>query len=223
MNLSGSPFDFVLAFLAGVLLSFTPCVYPLIPITVAYIGGNAANSKRKGFTLSLSYVTGVAVTYSLLGLVASLSGQIFGRISTHPITYIIVGAVIIIFGLSMLDVISLRFWPNLVKPSDYKRGNHLSAFVLGLTSGLIVAPCLTPALAAILAYLTTKKNIIYAMVLLFSFAYGMGFILLIVGTFSGLLTAMPKPGKWLQYVKGVGAFILLAAGAYLIFSGIRRI
>jgi thiol:disulfide interchange protein DsbD len=94
---------------------------------------------------------------------------------------------------------------------------------LGLTSGLIIGPCLTPALGAILAYLATKKHIIYGTTLLFCFAYGMGFLLILVGTFSGLLANLPKSGKWMVYIKRLAAFILLAMGAYFIYVGIRRL
>ncbi|MCX5711961.1 MAG: sulfite exporter TauE/SafE family protein, partial [Candidatus Omnitrophica bacterium] len=201
----------------------TPCVYPLIPITVGYIGANSAASRLKGFNLSLVYITGIAVTYSMLGLAASVTGQIFGRISAHPLTNILVGAIVIIFGLSMVDVLTLRLPTLSLKFVGFKKGNYLSTFFLGLVSGLVIAPCLSPALAAILAYLTTKKNVAYGMMLLFSFAYGMGLILLVLGTFSSIITAMPKPGKWLEYIKWMGAFVLIVMGAYLIFTGIRRL
>lgn len=219
MILSGSPLDYVFVFLGGVLLSFTPCVYPLIPISVSYIGVNAADSKLKGFLLSIVYVSGIAITYSLLGLIASLTGQIFGRISSHPITYIIAGAVIILFGLSMFDIFHISFIVGLPR---HKKQNYLSTLALGLVSGLIISPCLSPALAAILAYLITKKNVFYGMTLLFSFAYGMGLVLVLTGTFSAILIALPKSGRWMTYIKRLAAFIILLSGAYFIYTGIKR-
>ncbi len=221
MNLSGNPIDYLLAFFGGMLMSFTPCVYPLIPISAGYIGLNAANSKFKSFILSLVYVTGIAVTYSILGLIASLTGQIFGKISSQPITYLISGLVIIFFGLSMLDVFNIAL-PNAVRLSKHKRGDYLSTFLLGLISGLVVGSCLTPALAAILAYIAAKKNIVYGMTLLFSFAYGMGLILILVGTFSGTLLRLPKSGRWMIWVKRLGAVIILLSGACFVYIGIRR-
>ena len=222
MNLSGNPIDYLLAFFGGMLMSFTPCVYPLIPISAGYIGLNAANSKFKSFILSLVYVTGIAVTYSILGLIASLTGQIFGKISSQPITYLISGLVIIFFGLSMLDVFNIAL-PNAVRLSKHKRGDYLSTFLLGLISGLVVGSCLTPALAAILAYIAAKKNIVYGMTLLFSFAYGMGLILILVGTFSGTLLRLPKSGRWMIWVKRLGAVIILLSGACFVYIGIRRL
>ncbi len=222
MNLSGNPLDYIFAFIGGVLVSFTPCVFPLIPVTAGYIGATAAKSRLKGFTLSLVYVTGIAVTYSVLGLIASLTGQLFGRISSSPVTYIVVGAVVVIFALSMLDMFYIPL-PGLIRLPAVKRQDYFSTFVLGLASGLIIGPCTTPALAAILAYLAAKKNVLYGMTLLFSFAYGMGLILILTGTFSGMLLSLPKPEKWMVYAKKIGALIILASGIYFIIIGIKRI
>lgn len=221
MNLSGSPLDYIFAFAGGVIVSFTPCVFPLIPVTAAYIGATAAKSKFKGFALSLIYVTGIAIAYSILGLTASLTGQLFGRISSSGFTYIAAGAVMVIFGLSMFELFYIPT-PNLIKFPAVKKQGFFSSLILGLVSGLVIGPCTTPALAAILAYLAAKKNVLYGMTLLFSFAYGMGLILILVGTFSGFLTALPKPEKWMVYVKKAGALIILASGVYFIITGIKR-
>ncbi len=202
-------------------MSFTPCVYPLIPVVIGYIGIKAGTTKFKGFSLSLAYVTGVAVTYSLLGLFASLTGRLFGQISSAALTYIFVGLVIIAFGLSMLELFSLPL-PRLIKLPALKEKNYFSTFLLGLSSGLIVGPCTAPALGAILLYLAAKKNIAYGMTVLFSFAYGMGLVLILAGTFGSILVNLPKSGRWLIYMKRLGAAILIGAGLFFIFSGIRR-
>lgn len=219
--LSENPVDYLKAFLGGVGISFTPCVYPLIPVIIGYIGIKAGTARLKGFTLSLTYVSGIAVTYSLLGLFASLTGRLFGTISSAPLTYIIVGAVVIFFGLSMLEVFNLSL-PAIIKLPVLKESNYFSTFLLGLSSGLIIGPCTAPALGAILLYLATKKNVIYGVTVLFSFAYGMGLVLILAGTFGSLLVKLPKSGKWLVYIKRLGALILLGAGLSFIFTGIRR-
>lgn len=220
MNLSGNLFDYLIAFFGGLILSFSPCVYPLIPISAAYIGASVAGTRFKGLILSLIYVTGVAVTYSILGLIASLSGRIFGTVSANPITRILVGAVTIVFGMSMLDWFQISL-PNIIKLPALKKGNYLSTFLLGLSSGLIVAPCTTPVLGAILVYLTTKKNMIYGATLLFSFAFGMGSILILVGTFSSILVNLPKSGAWMVYIKRLGAAILIGMGIYFMIVAIK--
>jgi thiol:disulfide interchange protein DsbD len=222
MNLCGNPFDFFLAFLGGVLLSFTPCVYPLVPVSAGYIGIKSNGSKLKGLILSLVYVTGIALTYSGLGLVASLSGSLFGSFSANPITHIIVGLVICGFGLAMSGLFHMPI-PNLVKPSAPKGNGYLAVLVLGLTSGLVISPCVTPVLASILAYLATRKNIFYGTALLFSFAYGMGLLIILVSTFSSILFGLPKLGEKTAYVKKIFAFILIAAGVYFIFTATKRL
>jgi len=221
MNLSGNPLDFLVAFAGGVLLSFTPCVYPLIPVSAGFITASSGGSKAKAFFLSFIYVTGIAVTYLILGLIASFTGSLFGRISSHPLTYIFSGILIIFFGISMLDIFAIQFPVSIKQPDVKKRGN-LSAFVLGLVSGLIISPCLTPVLASILVYLATKKQLLYGAALLFVFAYGMGLILIIAGTFSSALASFPKSGKWMVYIKKACAAILIISGMFFIYSGIRR-
>lgn len=221
MNLSGSPVDYLVVFLGGIAVSFTPCIYPLIPVSIGYIGIKAAGSRLKGFILSLVYVTGVAVTYALLGLLASLTGTIFGRISAHPLTYMFAGTVIILFGVSMLGLFTLPL-PNIIKPALPKKKGYFPVFLLGLTSGLIASPCLSPVLGAILVYLAAKKNLLYGVTLLFTFAYGMGLVLILGGTFSSILTALPKSGRWMAYIKKGGAIALIVMGIFFITVGLKR-
>ena len=202
------------------MISFTPCVYPLIPLSVSYISVRS-NSKPKGFILSLIYVTGIAFTYSILGLVASLTGKIFGSISNHPVTYLAVGVVIVVFGFSMLDLFNISFGTNFNNPVFKKKG-YFSIFLLGITSGFIISPCLTPVLGSILSYLATRKNIFYGMSLLAVFAYGMGLVFILSGTFAGVLVNLPKSGKWMVYFKKVAGIVLVSIGVYFIYVGIRR-
>jgi thiol:disulfide interchange protein DsbD len=220
MNLSGNPIDYLFAFFGGVMISFTPCVYPLIPISVGYISVRS-NSKPKGFVLSLIYVTGIAFTYSILGLVASLTGKIFGSITNNPVTYLAVGIVIVIFGLSMLDLFHISFGTNFGRPVFKKKG-YFPVLLLGITSGFIISPCLTPVLGSILSYLATRKNIFYGMSLLAVFAYGMGLIFILAGTFAGVLVNLPKTGKWMVYFKRTAGILLIFVGLYFIYTGIRR-
>jgi thiol:disulfide interchange protein DsbD len=222
MNLSGNPIDYIFAFLGGITVSFTPCVYPLIPVSVSYIGAKSS-SRLKGFILSLVYVSGIALTYSILGLFASLTGKFFGSISSHPLTYIAVGAVIIIFGFSMFGLFNIPFntAPRFNQPF-LKNKKYLPVFLLGVTSGFIVSPCLTPVLGSILSYLATRKNIFYGVSLLAVFAYGMGLMLILSGTFSGILANLPKSGKWMVYLQKAAGTVLVFMGAYFVYTGIRR-
>ncbi len=221
MHLLGNPVDFLIAFFGGLLASFTPCVYPLIPISVGYIVGNAQNSKIKGLLLSLSYVTGIAVTYSFLGVLAVLTGSIFGKFSSNPVVNLIAGILIVIFGLSMFDLFHFHLPLHFKLPTN-KEGNYVFALLLGIVSGLMISPCLTPILGSILAYLSITKNIFYGGFLLFCFAYGMGLIFILIGTFGAELVNLPKPGKWMVRLKRIGALAVVLSGAYFIFAAARR-
>jgi thiol:disulfide interchange protein DsbD len=222
MHLSGGPVDYILAFFGGIVASLTPCAYPLLPVSISLVGANAGSSRLKGFSLGLVYVTGIALVYSALGLFASLTGKLFGAISSHPATYIVVGLVIVVFGLSLFDLFMIRF-PVLARSRLARQKGYLSAFLLGLSSGLVIGPCTTPILGAILVYLATKKSIAYGATLLLTFAYGMGLIFILASTFGGLLVNLPKSGKWLIYIKRLSAAVLIAIGIYFIFSGARRL
>lgn len=217
MILAGNPFDFVLAFGAGVLVSFSPCVYPLLPITIGYIGATSQKDKFHAFLLSLIYVFGIATTYCILGVFASLTGKIFGQISSSPLSFLIIGNICIIFGLSMLGVFEMHM-PDFFLNKLRGHKSKFSVFVLGLTSGLIVGPCTAPVLGTILVYVATKQNLFYGVLLLFSFGYGMGALLILAGTFSGILINMPKSGKWMYTVEKIGGVLLILAGEYFLVN-----
>jgi len=221
MLLSGSPLDFIFVFFGGLLASFTPCVYPLIPISAGYIVGNAGNSKIKGFLLSLFYVTGIAITYSALGILAVLTGRMFGEFSVNPVVNLVSGVLILIFGLSMFDLFHFNFTLDL-KPSPHRKRSYLLALLLGLVSGLMITPCLTPVLGTILAYLSTTKNILYGGFLLLSFSYGLGLIFILIGTFGVSFAGLPKPGKWMVAIKKICAVIIVLTGIYFVFAALRR-
>ena len=222
MNVLGNPLDYLIAFSGGILVSLTPCIYPLIPITISFIGVRAGGVKLRGLSLSLVYVTGMAVVYAALGLLASLTGKFFGAISTHPITNIVVGVFMVLFSLSMLELFKIPT-PILIKFPPVKNKGYLSAFILGLSSGFVVSPCVSPVLGAILVYLAAKNNMFYGTTLLLVFAYGMGLILIIVGTFSSVLLSLPKSGRWMIWIKRVCALVLMLIGIYFIFTAIARL
>jgi len=208
-----------IAFLAGVLTSFTPCVYPLIPITVGIIGAKGSTSKLRAFYLSALYVLGLALVYASLGLFAALTGKLFGQISTNKWTYLIIGNVFLFFGLAMLDVFSLQFsFLQKFFPSSKGAGGGLTAFIFGGVSALVAGPCTTPVLGSLLAYAASRQNTLLGFSMLFVFALGMGLLLMIVGTFTGVLTSLPKSGGWMVAVKKGFGFLMIAIGEYFILK-----
>ena len=205
----------------GLLTSFTPCVYPIIPILVGYVGAKSEKSKRRGFILSLLFVLGLSITYSILGAVASLTGTMFGQIQSSPWAYLIIGNIILLLGLSMLDVYQIRL-PQFLQGRGLKQSKKgfLGSLSLGFASGFIAAPCTVPVSGVLLAYVASQQNIAFGVLLLFVFSLGMGTLLIIAGTFTGILSALPKSGKWMVIIKkGLGWLILITAEYFLIQAG----
>lgn len=209
------------AFVGGVLTSFTPCVYPMVPVTIGIIGAKGAGSKLRSFVLSLVYVTGMALTYSALGFFAASTGTMFGKISTNPIFYFVIANACIFFGLSMLGVFEISMpQASFLTARLAGKGGFLTVLLFGLASGLIVAPCTAPMLGVLLTFAATSGRPVYGFLLLFIFAWGMGTLLLIVGTFTGLIASLPKSGVWLERVKkGMGFFLILVGEYFLIRMG----
>lgn len=215
---------YLVVYLGGVLISFTPCVYPVAPITVAYIGAHGSGSKLRGFLLSIVYTLGMALTYTGLGGFAALSGRLFGQIQANPWTFFIIANICILMGLSMLEVfmIPLRMPGFLTKlqPGEKRKGIP-GSFLVGVASGFIIGPCTAPVLAVLLGLVAAKQNIVFGMSLLFVFAFGMGTLLIILGTFAGLIANIPKSGMWMTRINKIFGWILLGMGEYfLIKAGI---
>ena len=212
--------SYIAVYLGGVLASFTPCIYPVIPITVAYIASQSSGSKTRGFVLSIFYVLGTSITYTVLGSIASLTGHLFGQIQSNPWTYLVVANICILMGLSMLDVFTLTLPQFLTSSRSTRKKGLAGSFLLGALSGLILGPCTVPILGVLLGYVATKQHMFYGMSLLFVFAFGMGTILIILGTFTGLLTSIPKAGMWMVKTQKAFGWGMIVLGEYfLIVAG----
>lgn len=208
------------AYLGGVIISFTPCTYPLIPVTVGLIGIQGPSSRIRGFFLSLFYVAGMAVTYAVLGAAAALSGKIFGQMQTTPWTYFIMANLCLVMGLSMLDVFNISI-PVPQKLAQWTGANgkkgFLNSFLIGAVSGVVIGPCTAPALGVLLGYVAVKTNVVLGMSLLFIFALGMGTLLIIAGTFAGMIAALPRSGAWMEKIKFISGLILIGAAEYFLY------
>ena len=213
--------SYLAVYLGGVLVSFTPCMYPVLPITAAFIGARGSGSRGRGFLLSLIYVLGMAVTYTLLGAIAALSGKLFGQIQASPWTSFFIGNLCILMGLSMLDVFTLpiRMPEFIMRAQPRKRTAGVAGgFLVGAASGLVMGPCTAPALAVVLGYAATRQNVAFASSLMFVFAVGMGTLLILVGTFAGLLAGIPKSGVWMVRINRICGWILLGTGEYFLIT-----
>jgi cytochrome c-type biogenesis protein len=206
-----------LLFGAGLATSLTPCVYPMIPITAGILGGagvwGVSRGRRVGLTMT--YATGLALVYSLLGLVAGLTGSLFGAISSSPWAYFVMGNLLLVFGLALLGVftmdfpVGLRAWAGRLDTSSPS-----SVFLMGAASGLVAAPCGAPAFAAVLTYVAGTGSALLGFVYLLVFSLGLTALLVVVGLFSGVLSALPRAGAWTLWVRRGGGVLLLAMAEY---------
>jgi len=212
LSLKNMPFALVLliAFLIGILASFTPCIYPMIPITIGILQSQASKSIGRNFLLSTSYVFGMATVYAVLGYLAATTNFILGQLMVNPI---FIGFLVLLFlylAFSMFGFYEIYMPRFLQKESNMKvKGSFLYSFLFGAASGSVASPCLTPALAILLSYVAQRGNPIIGFVTLFCFALGMGVLLILVGTFSNTLTNLPRAGMWMNEIKKLFGFLLL--------------
>lgn len=226
-QLSSSPLTALgLVFLAGVFTSLNPCIYPMIPITAAIVGGqtvgDAKPPKWRTALLTFAYVFGLAAVYSTLGIIAGVSGTMFGTISTNPWLYFAMANVLIVSALAMFDVIPIRLPASLAARAATAgtAGRASGAFIMGAMSGLVAAPCGAPVMAAILTWVGSQGSPALGFVYLLVFSLGMCMLLVVVGLSSGALSRLPRAGNWMNWVKkGFGIVMLAVAQYYLIEMG----
>jgi thiol:disulfide interchange protein DsbD len=208
---SGSTIAFAVAFAGGVLTSLTPCVYPLIPITVSVFGAKSAASRKDAIVLSLLYVLGIAAMYSGLGVAAALTGKAFGSVMQNGLVLVLVAAVFAVMAAAMFGAFELQLPASLqARLSAVGGAGRAGAFAMGLVAGVIAAPCTGPVLAAALAYVATKGSVAFGFGIMFTYALGMGVLFFLIGAFS---VSLPKSGAWMETVKGLFGVALLAMAA----------
>ncbi|MGE3772669.1 MAG: cytochrome c biogenesis protein CcdA [Gammaproteobacteria bacterium] len=205
-------------FAGGVAVSFTPCMYPIVPVTLGVIGARSAGARWRGFLLSSVYVLGMALSYASLGAFAALSGKLFGQISTSPWTHFAVANLCLVFGLAMLDVFRLPQLGLDAGPAQRGPQGLFGVFLFGMAAGLIVGPCTAPVLGTLLVYVGSRQNLLYGFLLLLCFGYGVGFLLILLGTFTGLLSSLPRSGLWMERVKKVFGWGMVGVAEYLLIK-----
>jgi len=204
-------------FAAGLATSLTPCVYPMIPITAGILSGvgTAARSRHRTVLLTLTYVLGLALVYASLGLLAGLTGTLFGSISSNPWAYFVMGNLLLLAGLALLDVFTVQAPGRLLAWAGRIGGESFPGGVLlGAPSGLVAAPCGAPAFAAVLTFVGTTGSAALGFLYLFVFSLGMTALLVAIGLFAGLAGSLPRSGAWMAWVKRAGGGLLLATAEY---------
>ena len=211
---------FAILYLAGVLTSLTPCVYPLIPITVGVFGARGAQSKARAAGLSATYVGGIAVTYSALGLFAALSGKAFGTaLGSHWVAAVMA---LFLFALaaSMFGAFELNVPSSVTSRLGGVSGAGFAhAFGMGLVAGIVAAPCTGPVLAGVLAFVATARSVTLGFWMLFTYAIGMGTLFFVIGVTS---LKLPRSGAWMEAVKSLFGVALVAAGIALLLPLLPR-
>ena len=207
----------VVVFLGGLALNLTPCVYPMIAITVSYFGGQT-RTVGVAFRQSLVYFMGVTLTYSVLGLVAALTGGLFGALLQNGWVLVSIAALLAALALSMFGLYEIQPPQFLLQRATglSARAGYLGVFFLGTTVGVIAAPCLAPVLVALLAYVGQRGDPWLGWWLFFVLACGLGLPYVVLGTFSGLLTRLPKSGMWMVWVKRIFGVVLIGAAAWVL-------
>ena len=200
----------LLAFLLGLLLSLTPCIYPMIPITIGILHQSGKKSLFYNSLGSFSYASGLSTTFATLGLLAAFAGASFGSALSNPIFIIFIVAFLGYMSLTMIGVIDM-YTPAFMKGNaqmNSKLGPFLSAFLFGLISGTIASPCVSPGLALLLTIVATLGSYVIGFVILFAFGMGMSTPLMIIATFSNSLSVLPQSGMWMVEIKRLLGFVM---------------
>jgi cytochrome c-type biogenesis protein len=208
---------YLLVFLGGIITSIGPCNVTMIPLIIGYVGGSHNLSRRRSFTISLIFTIGLAVTFMLLGLIASLVGGLLG--GSTRIWYYLVAVICFVIGLQMLGILNLTLpsWFGGLREKIPLKGLP-GAFLLGLVSGLVASQCATPVLAAILTYVMAQKaSLIYGATLLFIYALGRGVPIVLAGTFAGVLKGVRSLGRWSEIMEKASGVIILLVGLYFLW------
>ena len=202
---------YLLAFLGGLATSLTPCVYPLIPITISLFGAREA-PRAQALGLAACYVGGIAATYTTLGLVVGLVGGQFGAFMTSPWLIVPVALFFLLMAASMFGAFELSL-PNELQGKLSQVGGRgpLGAFLMGLVAGVVAAPCTGPPLAALLLFVSTQRSVMTGGTLLFTYALGMGVLFFVI---AGFALKMPKSGAWMDAVKAVFGVVMTVAALY---------
>lgn len=213
---SGLLLGLVFVFLGGLALNLTPCVYPLIPITIGYFGGQSEGRTSRLTLMGLLFMLGMAVTYSIVGVVTSLTGAVFGALLQNTIVILIIVAIFVALSLSMFGVYEFKLPDSWVAKAGGARGGYYGAFFMGLTMGIIAAPCIGPFVLGLVTYVAAKGDPLFGFLMFFVLALGLGLPYLFLAIFSGKIKSLPRAGVWMDAVKHIFGFILLGMALYFL-------
>ena len=203
-------------FLGGLALNLTPCIYPLIPITVSYFGGKSNRISGKKILHGILYLSGLAVTNSFLGLSSALSGSMLGSALQNPVVLIFIALIMASLGLSFFGIWELRLPAIFTRTASKNYPGYFGTFFMGLTLGIVAAPCLGPFILGLLTYVGQRGDPFLGFLYFFTLSIGMGLPLCILAVFSGAIDHLPISGDWMIWIKKILGWVLVGMALYII-------
>jgi len=213
---SSSIVQIVLAALLGFLFSLTPCIYPMIPITIGILQTNSSSSVLQNALRALAYSCGIATTFALFGLASAFTGTLFGAYMASPYVIIPMVCLLVYFAGALLGFYEIYIPRMLQTHSKAQGGSLLAAFSFGAASGTIASPCLSPGLVLLLSIVSTSGSLFIGFALLFAFGIGLSIPLMLIGTFSSSLQMLPRAGMWMVYIKQCCGLLMIGMCFYLL-------
>ena len=209
-------FSLFLLFLSGIGLNLTPCVYPLIPITISYFGARSGQIKGKPYIHAIAYVAGISFTNSLLALLATFTGSMLGSILQKPYVIVFISVLLFILALSLFGYWEPKIPARLNQILRKEFSGYRGSFFIGLFFGIFAAPCAGPFIIGLMLYVLKQANPITGFLYFFALSLGMGLPIAILATFSGMINKLPSSGDWMLWVKRLFAWILVFMAFYML-------
>ena len=208
------------SYMGGVVATASPCILASIPLVIGFVGGYAGGNKRQAFFYSLTFVVGLALIMSVLGTMAALMGTLFGQVGAY--WYFVVAVILMAMGLQLSGLINLKLGGNAQRFLPQRTGLW-GALILGMLFGLVLAPCATPVLAVILTLAAIKGEVAYGSSLLFAYALGQGTLVILAGTFTGVIEGFlqSKGARFGTLMQQAAGGLIFLVGAYIFFQGVR--
>ena len=203
-------------FAGGIALNLTPCVYPLIPITVSYFGGKTAQSQGKLLVHGVCYIGGLSVTNSVLGVTAALTGAMMGAMLQNPFVLVAVAAILVFFATSLLGYWELRLPYGLTRAASRSYTGYFGSVFMGITLGIVAAPCIGPFVLGLLTWVAGMGNPWLGFLIFFTLSTGLGLPLFLLAMFSGKLDKLPRSGEWMVWIRKLMGWVLVGMAAYFI-------
>ena len=203
-------------FVGSMALNLTPCVYPLLPITVSYFGGKSGQGQGRLVVHGLFYLAGLAVTNSTLGVIAALTGGLMGAMLQNPLVLAAVAAILVFFATSLFGFWELRLPGSLTQAASKSYAGYFGSLFMGLTLGLVAAPCIGPFVLGLLTWVASLGSVWLGFLVFFTLSLGLGLPLFILAIFSGSLEKLPSSGEWMLWVRKLMGWVLVGMAAYFI-------